>query len=131
MDAYCQGLATELDIPMEKAIKWRDSAGNGFKTRDDALWRIEKKRDRLDKGVEDMRAGNKAPPPPDVCIEGVEPIEWGSKEYDDKYGERDRRESRRYLRRDWEARGVDFDAMLARVQAERRANGQDIPDLHF
>ena len=90
-----------------------------------------KKHGTLDKGVESMREGKMLPPPPDVCIEGVEPIKWGTKEYDDKYGEADRRERRRMIRMEAEACGHDFDALLAQAQAQRRARGEDVPDLDW
>ena len=60
------------------------------------------------------------PPPPDVCIEGIEPIRPGTQEYEDKYGEQDRRElvrtTQRFLKMEIEACGGDYDEVVARVQ---------------
>ena len=91
-----------------------------MKSLDDSLWRMHQELGDLDQAVERMRAGEMLPPPPDVCIEGVEPIRPGTQEYEDKYGERDRRQVRRdterILRMEIEAYGQDYDEMLARVR---------------
>ena len=60
------------------------------------------------------------PPPPDVRIEGLEVVKPGTQEYEDKYGEQDRRElvrtTQRFLKMEIEACGGDYDEVVARVQ---------------
>ena len=104
----------------EKVARWCERAAESIRSLDDSLWRMHQELGDLDKAVASMRAGEMLPPPPDVCIEGIEPIKPGTQEYEDKYGEQDRRKVRRdtesILRMEIEAYGYNYDEMLARVQ---------------
>ena len=77
MDAYCQALAAAFVVPTETARRWCETAAKSIRSLNDHLWRSMKELDKLDEGVRSMRAGEMLPPPPDVCIEGIEPIKWG------------------------------------------------------
>jgi len=105
---------------MEQVAGWCERAAESMRSLDDSLWRMHQELGDLDKAVESMRAGEMLPPPPDVCIEGIEPIKRGTQEYEDKYGEQDRRKVRRdtesILRMEIEAYGFDYDEELARVR---------------
>ena len=102
---------------------WCDEAETRQRRTNDSYWSLSAKLGQLDKPggpLEQFRRGELTSPPPDVRIEGLEPIKPGTQEYEDKYGEQDRREVRRdterILRMEIEAYGQDYDEMLARVQ---------------
>ncbi len=102
---------------------WCDEAETRQRRTNDSYWRLCAKVGRLDKPggpLESFRRGELTPPPPDVCIEGLDVLKPGTQEYEDKYGEQDRRElvrtTQRFLKMEIEACGGDYDEVVARVQ---------------
>ena len=75
---------------------WCHEAEARQRRTNDAYWRLCAELERLDKPggpIERFRRGELTPPPPDVCIEGLEVLKWGSRAYEDRYGARDREET--------------------------------------
>ena len=114
---------TDRDKASRFVEGWCDEAETRQRRTNDAYWSLSAKLGQLDKPggpLEQFRRGELTPPPPDVRIEGLEVLKPGTQEYEDKFGEQDRRtvrrDTERILRMEIEAYGFDYDEELARVR---------------